>query len=238
MSGGMPPVPEERLQRERADFASLLDAFAHAVRNPLSAVQATVETVEQSSRLDSSDQEFLHTAFQKLQEADRMLRSLIALAQAPALRLTALEPGQLLTELSQFVSDRTKRQGVTVHVESAKEVAEVVADRTELGRGLLHLVTNALDAMPQGGRLGLCVESKQENGARWIEFTVADTGSGIPDNHRQRVLTPFFTTKPGAEGLGLAYANRAARLHGGALSFGPAAPNGTVFCLRIPDPKA
>ncbi len=84
-------------------------------------------------------------------------------------------------------------------------------DRALLKQALLNLVFNAIEAMPQGGRLTLALERRGDR----AEIRVADTGKGIAPEHRARIFQLFFTTRPGGSGIGLASAYRAVQLHDG-----------------------
>jgi two-component system nitrogen regulation sensor histidine kinase GlnL len=104
---------------------------------------------------------------------------------------------------------------------------------------LLNLLVNALEAMPDGGRLALTVSLSPAQQPEWVELLVADTGPGIPDNLRERIFDPYFTTKREGTGMGLALCEKIIRQHDGTLDF-QASEGGTVFRIRLPvihDPK-
>jgi two-component system sensor histidine kinase HydH len=106
----------------------------------------------------------------------------------------------------------------------------VVADRGMLSSAVLNLAQNAIDAMPQGGRLEVtaCV------GRGGLELEIADSGPGLNDEMLRRAFEPFFTTKPGALGLGLALVRRIAAVHGGDVLAVNCPEGGAAFTLRFP----
>ncbi len=106
----------------------------------------------------------------------------------------------------------------------------VSADEKLLSQALLNLVVNAQEAMPQGGALTL--STSVEKG--WGQIRVADTGVGISESNRDRILRPFYSTKAKGTGLGLSITRRIIQEHSGDLSFSPNQGKGTVFSIHLP----
>jgi hypothetical protein len=103
-------------------------------------------------------------------------------------------------------------------------------DSDLLKQAILNLVTNAMDAMPGGGRLRV----RAEKGGDKLSLEISDTGSGIPTELRDKVFQLYFTTKPKGTGIGLAMTYRAVQLHNGTISFKSEADSGTTFRLEFP----
>ena len=111
-----------------------------------------------------------------------------------------------------LVREQATRQGVTLVTDMSRACPCAVMDRTESSRPTLNLVRNALEAMPEGGRLTL--ETMSEPDGR-VALSVADTGPGIADEFRFQLFDPFFTTKPSGTGLGLSLSAHIVRDHEG-----------------------
>jgi signal transduction histidine kinase len=103
-------------------------------------------------------------------------------------------------------------------------------DMRGMARILTNLFMNSLEAMPQGGKLA--IYAYDDDGGLVIE--VSDTGMGIPDEHREKIFTPFFTTKATGVGLGLAYIKETVEVHGGTVRYTATPGEGTTFTIRIP----
>jgi len=116
----------------------------------------------------------------------------------------------------------------------------VQCDRTMVEQVLLNLARNAMQAMDEAGvrnpALVLQVRATpvREAGNRWLEFSVADCGPGIPEDVKQQLFTPFFTTKAEGMGLGLSLCRTVIEQHGSQLLFEGNVPRGTIFRFTLP----
>jgi signal transduction histidine kinase len=123
-------------------------------------------------------------------------------------------------------------RGIELRVEVAPGLPLVGADRVQLEQALLNLVSNAVDAMPDGGRLSLAARPDAEG----VLLVVADTGDGIPPEDLPRVFDPLYTTKPPGKGtgLGLPILREIVEAHGGSVRLESRAGEGTtaVVCLK------
>jgi hypothetical protein len=141
----------------------------------------------------------------------------------------------------------TLPRNIAIETELAAGLPAVEADATQLHQVLLNLAVNARDAMPDGGRLMLGVRDVTVDEARaarnppikagpYVEFTVADTGSGIPAAVLEHMFEPFYTTKPLGKGtgLGLSTVYGIVRSHGGAVEVETKLNTGTVFTVLLP----
>jgi two-component system, LuxR family, sensor kinase FixL len=139
----------------------------------------------------------------------------------------------------ELIQYQFRRRGIDVCRDLATDVRPVHADRQQLRQVFLNLLTNALDAMPQGGILTLrVIPSDREHlsdPARTI-VEISDTGVGIPSEHLAKVTEPFFTTKAEGKGtgLGLAICKRIIQEHGGTLTIDSTAGRGTTVCVTLP----
>jgi signal transduction histidine kinase len=123
---------------------------------------------------------------------------------------------------------------------------QVLAEEGPLRQVLWNLFLNAVQAMPDGGRLRVAAaevpaqapaaggRKPPDEGARWVEIEVADSGSGIPDDVLDRIFDPFFTTKKDGTGLGLATVHRVVEASGGHLTVESTVGAGTTFRFRLP----
>jgi len=121
-------------------------------------------------------------------------------------------------------------KNVEVSVKVDDDARKFVVDADYLTRILYNLVTNAVQAMPKGGKLTILVYKEATD----IVLVVADTGVGIPEEIRDKMFTPMFTTKSKGQGFGLPVVKRMTESLGGTVSFESEEGKGTTFTVRLP----
>jgi two-component system, NtrC family, sensor histidine kinase HydH len=168
-----------------------------------------------------------------MSEVDRLqawIGKLLAYAQQGGRALGPVHLGQMLNHLISAHAARMDRQGVTVQCDWPAQLPQALADAPALEQALDNLISNALDAMPKGGRLRLVVVPRDKG----LEVTVADNGVGISPEDLKRVFTPFHTTKRTGIGVGLPLARRSIERLGGSLRLLSTLGAGTQAILSLP----
>jgi two-component system sensor kinase FixL len=120
---------------------------------------------------------------------------------------------------------------ITMQMQVEDHCLQLKADQQLLKRVLINLVTNSVQAMPNGGKLTL---KSQVNRDGQVSITVEDTGVGIPEKIKPQIFTPLFTTKPRGQGFGLAVCKRVIEAHGGTISFESEEGKGAKFTIQLP----
>jgi signal transduction histidine kinase len=128
------------------------------------------------------------------------------------------------------VESLVARRGVGLHFEVPQAEVTASGDSELLRQALMHLVTNACDAMPLGGDLTVALSSGEEH----VQLRVSDTGSGMPPKTLEHIFEPLFTTKPHHTGLGLAVAHQGITASGGTIDVESQPGVGTTFTIRLP----
>jgi signal transduction histidine kinase len=138
----------------------------------------------------------------------------------------------LIDEVMRLVRFELQRQGVQITTIFA-DLPLVSADSAKLKQVVINLLMNAVQAMPGGGAVTV---TTRRHGKRHVELQVRDTGPGIPDELRDSIFNPFFTTKPEGEGtgLGLYICRNIVREHGGEILVESPAGAGATFTVRLP----
>jgi signal transduction histidine kinase len=135
----------------------------------------------------------------------------------------------LIDDVCESLSPRLAANDIETVTDVPRQLG-VLADRNMLRSAILNLALNALDVMPDGGRL--VVTSYTGRGG--VELEIADSGPGLSEEARRRLFEPFFTTKSGGAGLGLAVVHRIAEAHGGDVVAANCPEGGAAFTLRFP----
>ena len=138
------------------------------------------------------------------------------------------------TDLQELCEGILFKNGLPDNIEGTcqveKNARRQVTDPALLSRVLGNLITNSVQAMPDGGKLSVHAFKEQDD----TVITVEDTGCGIPENLRQKLFTPLFTTKAKGQGFGLAVVKRLTEALGGTVTYESELGNGTNFIIRFP----
>jgi signal transduction histidine kinase len=221
-----------------AAWAEMARRIAHEVKNPLTPIQLSVEHVRRlwqarDARFGAVLIECLDNIQGQVRKLRQMATEFSAYARLPQLRAEPTEVPALLTEaLRPYLA--APPEGIDIDSEVPPGLPEVVVDRGVMTRVLVNLIENALQAMPEGGRLEIAAGREQENGRTGVSITVRDTGTGMAPGILARIFEPYFSTKSGGTGLGLAIARRAVEEHGGAIDIRSRPGSGTVVTLYLP----
>jgi two-component system sensor histidine kinase DctS len=175
---------------------------------------------------------------QQAERAGKVIKSVHDFVRRRDQAREAINPLALLDAVMPLVVLQARKLGVRVDVRCDPNLPPVLCDRTMVEQVLLNLSRNAMQAMGEDTPhkvLTLEVRAAASNAvSRWLEFTVADVGSGIPEAVAEKLFTPFFTTKAEGMGLGLSLCRTVVEQHGGFLSHCANQPRGTVFSFTLP----
>jgi len=185
----------------------------------------------------------LRQAMQRIAEqaerAGRVIKSVHDFVRRREQQREAIGVDQLLEAVLPLVRLQARKSGTLVDTDLPQPAPRVLCDRTMVEQVLLNLARNAMQSMddPQihPRILDLHVRRAASNAARgWLEFSVADMGSGIPEDVAERLFTPFYTTRAEGMGLGLSLCRTVVEQHGGFLGHAQRQPRGTVFTFTLP----
>jgi two-component system sensor histidine kinase AtoS len=141
---------------------------------------------------------------------------------------------RLVEDLTPPFTELLKERHIALDVQVAPGLPDVRIDPMQVEQALVEVVSNALDAMPAGGKLRITASAAPIGGNPGVVIEIADTGAGIPAHVIPSVFDPFFTTRPDGTGLGLAVAKRFIEQNGGAVAIVSAPGEGTTIRLHLP----
>jgi signal transduction histidine kinase len=216
-------------QARLAALGELSAIVAHEVRNPLGVIFNSLGALRRMVPQRAEARELLAMVGEEADRLNRIVADLLDFAR-PA--TPTFRPEQLERVVEEAVAAALAEgaPGVEVVRSAAPDLPPVPMDARLVHQALLNVVLNAVQAMPEGGRV--TVRVRVEDGAAVVE--VGDTGPGLTEEARARLFQPFFTTKPTGTGLGLAVVKRIVDDHRGQVVVRDAPSGGTVFALRLP----
>ena len=241
---GRQRLDQERLRREQeqlreelrrsehlATLGKLLAGVAHEVRNPLAGIRSTVQLWErfpETTRTPGSMTAVIH-AVDRLNE---IVTRLLYFSRADGAERQPVEIAQILRETLELLSAQAATQAVSLECDFDKGSAVVRGSASALRQVCLNLATNAMQAMPRGGRLRCII--RLHTTTRTVEIRFEDTGSGISADDQKHLFEPFFTTRPEGTGLGLALCREIVLQHGGRIELVSSHDAGSIFRMSLP----
>lgn len=228
---------ERLVQSERvAAWRELARRLAHELKNPLFPLQITVENLlrARENTPEQFDEVFRESTATMLEEINN-LKTIVGrfsdFSKMPAPQLQAVDLDELIRGVVQLVQGQLDRGPAPVETDlQLGAVPAVSGDPVLLRRAIENLVLNAIDAMPQGGKLTFRTELNHKSAV----FELADTGQGLTPEECDRIFTPYYTTKQHGTGLGLAIVQSVVSDHGGQISVSSAKNFGTTFHIELP----
>jgi signal transduction histidine kinase len=206
----------------------------HDLRNPLQTITGELYLAKLDvdslveSEAKSNLQESIHVIEEQAVYMDKIVSDLQAFVQPIKVDK---KPFSLKVLVANVLASVTVPSNVTVQMTVEDDSTQIKADLQLLKRVLINLVTNSLQAMPDGGKLTL---TGQVNCEGQVSVSVEDTGVGIPEAIKQQIFTPLFTTKPRGQGFGLAVCKRVIEAHGGTITFESTEGKGAKFTVQFP----
>ena len=237
---------QERLQATArlATVGEMASLMSHELNQPLAAIASYASG--SLNLLDAPDDEtpaLLRQALARIGEqaerAGRVIKSVHDFVRRREQLHEALGANDLLEAVLPLVRLQSRKSGTRIEVDLPSPAPRVSCDRTMVEQVLLNLTRNGIQAMEAATPLAervLRIAVRQAH-PRWVTFSVADAGPGIPPQVAAKLFTPFFTTRREGMGLGLSLCRTVIEQHGGVLDFGPAAGGGTEFRFTLPAPR-
>ena len=212
-------------------ISRITGGVAHEVKNPLNAILMHVELARMKLAGGDSDlKPQMDIIGSEIVRLDRVVKTFLDFTRPVELHPVDVSLESFVNEIAEFARPLAETAGIEVTVEQQADGASIAADVDLLKQAILNVVMNAIEAMPDGGRLRFKSSVRGDD----AEIRISDTGCGIPPEARKKIFGLYFTTKPKGSGIGLAMAFRFVQLHDGTIEFISEPGKGTTFIIRIP----
>ena len=213
-------IRESRHMAAVGEFASQL---SHEIRNPLTSIKLNLQRLERGLRgggIPEAYAEPVEICLGEVERLDRVVRGALSMARTGSVQHEECTVQGQLEAVLHVLRNQIDEQGIRVETAFHTPDGRVIGDREQLRGVFLNLFLNAMEAMPDGGRLAVSTEVESgaaRTGPSVIRVMVADEGPGVPAELRERIFEPFFSTKEKGTGFGLALAQQIVEEHHGRL---------------------
>ena len=221
--------------------------LAHEIRNPLSAIRGAVQLMQRELGDEARWGEYTAVLLKEVTRVNSIIEMLLDLGRPVTLRVVPLNVHQLLERVALLFEEEAASLGVQFVRRYDPSLPPILVDEDRIVQVFHNLMRNAIEAMPGGGRLTLVTRLSMNplfakvdlgQGQKSLaEIQIADEGQGIPEATRDKLFTPFFTTKDRGLGLGLALCHRIVEEHKGAIQVTSEPGRGTAVSCFLPIAK-
>ncbi len=229
-----------RLQTQQLEQRALLGevtaVFAHEVRNPINNISTGLQLMAMNTPEEDKDRrEQISRLQQDCNRLTELMESVLTFSRTGNYSFTPILLESVLERILTRWRPRLNKNNVQHHMQIQPGTPAIMGDQRALEQVFTNLISNALEAMgTPGGTLAIKISSEQSPGGRLVvQVDVSDTGPGIPEEIRERIFEPFFSTRPTGTGLGLSITKQIITAHRGSIHL-TTFPGGTVFHVRLP----
>jgi signal transduction histidine kinase len=220
---------EQLLRSERlASIGQLAASMAHELRNPLGVIKNVSYYLNMTlGKADENIKKHVKILDRELATSNKIITDLLNFSSGK-------DPLLQRIDLTKAVDDTLKRMSVSENIKVvtkySRVMPKVLADPDQIKRVFTNIITNAIQAMPDGGILTLKTEKAKDS----VFVSISDTGIGISEEDLSQVFEPLFTTKTKGIGLGLALSKQIVEMHGGTIKIESEVGKGTIFTVTLP----
>jgi PAS domain S-box-containing protein len=226
---------EARMAETITSLGTLAAGIAHDLSNPLQVIRSRSELLLESPGTTPASEmnEDLFAIHRQAQRASQIVEGFLELSRRREKAITQVNINELINAALLLMGDQMRKADINVEADLFPNLPRIMGDAIALERVLIHLLSNARDAMPQGGVV-MITSGLLNDRPGWLHLTVADPGPGIPPDSLDKVFNLLYTTKATGSGLGLWLSRRIVHEHNGRIEVQSELGKGTTFTITLP----
>ncbi len=226
---------EEVARHKRlAALGKLSAGIAHEIRNPLSSIRGLAQFVYNSFSKTDERKEDLNTIIQEVDRLNKLVVQVLDYAKLKELNLTSFSLNNLVNKIVILFKQEIKNKQIIFYLELSSDISLIEADKDQIRQILMNVVINAIQAIPEKGKIKIKTEKDLLRGEPAVKLVIEDNGIGIAEKDLNQIFDPFFSTKEQGSGLGLSIVYKLVEGHQGELKVESKEGEGTKFIIFLP----
>lgn len=229
-------LQEQLIQAEKLSALGRLTAnVAHEIRNPLTSIGGFARRLEKKFTAGTSGRDYAEIIKSEVDNLENILRNVLSYSREAPLNLERHDIREIIEESLSLYENICKEKSIYIR-KSFGEVPRITVDKVQVTEVMNNLISNAIDSMPNGGRLTISTEKETLADLPFLKVRISDTGEGIPEDKLDMIFEPFYSTKVfrHGTGLGLSICKKIMEDHGGFIRLESRAGEGSTFSLYLP----
>ena len=240
---------EDQMKRydRMAAIGALAAGMAHEIRNPLASLSGSIQMLKSELSLDQQQEHLMAITLRESERLNALITDFLLFAHPPQTHRSAWEIGKILDETVElFIHSPAFHEGLHITRTNRNGDIEAPIDPDQMRQVFWNLLINAAQAIPDGGDIRISIERTNDTfggglpfhsparGKDWVKIVIADSGSGIPPQEKEKIFEPFYTTKEGGTGLGLSIVHKIIENHNGVIRVESDVGRGAIFNVYLP----
>lgn len=241
------------LSGKLATIGEIASIAAHEINTPLTTIMGYVNLLKKEIDNKVFIEKFISITNHEIDRITQITKRLLGLTGVERITKAPVDVNTVIKQTLLFLEHSLQKNRIELNLELQSGCPSINGNFNQLEQVILNMITNAIQAMPDGGKLIIktTLRNKEEiskeghsedfnqiistySTSNWVEVSIADTGIGIPPENLKQLFKPFFTTKRGGTGLGLSICKRIISNHGGLLDVKSVVNRGTTFYIYLP----
>jgi two-component system NtrC family sensor kinase len=218
---------------ERLAFVGELSAgIAHELNEPLGKILGFAQLIKKAGELNSQQSEDIERIIKASLFTREIIKKLMIFSRQMPQQITLVNLNTVVTNIVYFIDVRFQSRGIQLQQQLDPTLPNIQADAVQMSQVLVNLITNAIHALSNGGKVTVITKRK----GRQVSLTVKDTGTGMAAEVKKKIFEPFFTTKAVGQGtgLGLSVVHGIIESHNGSITVSSVPGKGSKFEIRLP----
>jgi signal transduction histidine kinase len=207
-----------------------LASLAHEINNPLQAISSCVDLISEYHLSEEETQQYLKSVKDEINRLTQISKRILDFSRPAKTELVRTDIRWVMDHILKISRKQIEHAKIVVQTSIPEKLPDVMASPDELGQVILNLIINAVESMPDGGKVHVKVNVLNDQ----VEISIHDTGKGIPESQLSFIFDPFFSTKEDGSGLGLAISYKIIERFGGKLTAESLLTQGSVFTITLP----